>query len=192
MGGKQYYRRVQSRQNSGQFESCCSALVRLSSTEFNVLHRSPRPFPPILGYHIANLILVRNQDSTKVSVTNKQKCRSPLKTLVNATGVANREAEEIGSLGALLFAGLQLSLVALPIGTLRAGVANEERNAFTWKNLQSDIAGVADRTDLNLVNSWLLGDAGSLVPCIGGIVFQEDARKVPLSRFRLHCGDRFR
>ncbi len=27
---------------------------------------------------------------------------------------------------------------------------------------------------------------------LGGIVFDEDARKVPLSRFRLHCGERFR
>ena len=26
----------------------------------------------------------------------------------------------------------------------------------------------------------------------GGIVFREDARGVPLSRFRLHCGERFR
>ena len=60
-----------------------------------------------------------------------------------------------GSLAAaLLVAGLQLSLVALPIGSLRAGGENEERNAFTWRNLQSDIAGVADRTDPNLVNSW--------------------------------------
>ena len=54
---------------------------------------------------------------------------------------------------ALFVAGLELSLVAFPIGSLRAG-ENEERNAFNWKNLQSDIAGVADRTDLNLVNSW--------------------------------------
>ena len=30
------------------------------------------------------------------------------------------------------------------------------------------------------------------VPCLGGIVFREDARRVPLSRFRLHCGERFR
>ena len=27
---------------------------------------------------------------------------------------------------------------------------------------------------------------------LGGIVFREDARPVPLSRFRLHCGERFR
>jgi hypothetical protein len=27
---------------------------------------------------------------------------------------------------------------------------------------------------------------------LGGTVFDEDARKVPLSRFRLHCGERFR
>src|SRR4051812_26488517 len=30
------------------------------------------------------------------------------------------------------------------------------------------------------------------VPQRGGIVFDEDARLVPLSRFRLHCGERFR
>src|SRR5215472_8734840 len=54
---------------------------------------------------------------------------------------------------ALFVAGLPLSLVAFPIGSLRAG-ENEERNQFNWKNLQSDIAGVADRTDSNLVNSW--------------------------------------
>jgi hypothetical protein len=27
---------------------------------------------------------------------------------------------------------------------------------------------------------------------LGGIVFREDAQRVPLSRFRLHCGERFR
>jgi uncharacterized protein (TIGR03118 family) len=59
-----------------------------------------------------------------------------------------------GFVTALLAAGLQLSLVALPIGSLRAGGENEARNAFIWRNLQSDIAGVADRTDPNLVNSW--------------------------------------
>jgi uncharacterized protein (TIGR03118 family) len=55
---------------------------------------------------------------------------------------------------ALFVFGLQLSLISLPIGSLRAGNENEHRNAFRWKNLQSDIAGVADRTDRNLVNPW--------------------------------------
>ena len=50
---------------------------------------------------------------------------------------------------ALFVVGLQLLLVAFPIGSLRAG-----ENEFNWTNLQSDIAGVADRTDPNLVNSW--------------------------------------
>src|SRR5262249_15581123 len=54
---------------------------------------------------------------------------------------------------ALLVTGLQLSLALYPFASLRAG-ETEERNAFNWKNLQSDIAGVADRTDSNLVNSW--------------------------------------
>src|ERR1700741_77316 len=30
------------------------------------------------------------------------------------------------------------------------------------------------------------------IPQVGGIVFRQDARRVPLSRFRLHCGERFR
>jgi len=30
------------------------------------------------------------------------------------------------------------------------------------------------------------------IRCLGGIVFREDALRVPLSRFRLHCGERFR
>jgi Plasmid pRiA4b ORF-3-like protein len=30
------------------------------------------------------------------------------------------------------------------------------------------------------------------IPQPGGISFDEDARQVPLSRFRLHCGERFR
>ena len=54
---------------------------------------------------------------------------------------------------ALLVSGLQLTMVALPISSLRAGEF-QQRNVFDWKNLQSDIAGVADRTDPNLVNSW--------------------------------------
>ena len=74
---------------------------------------------------------------------------------MNITSISHHPIRVGGSLAAaLLVAGLQLSLAALPIGSLPAGGANEERNAFTWKNLQSDIAGVADRTDLNLVNSW--------------------------------------
>src|SRR5215469_13935501 len=54
---------------------------------------------------------------------------------------------------ALGIAGLQLLIVVWPSGNLRAG-EEENRNAFNWKNLQSDIAGVAERSDPNLVNSW--------------------------------------
>ena len=55
---------------------------------------------------------------------------------------------------ALCVAGLQLLLMAFPMGSLRAWGANNDGNAFNWTNLQSDIPGVADRTDPNLVNSW--------------------------------------
>ena len=73
---------------------------------------------------------------------------------MNTLSFSHRPTRVDGSLvAALLVAGLQLSSVLFPFGSLRAG-ENEERNAFTWKNLQSDIAGVADHTDPNLVNSW--------------------------------------
>jgi len=73
---------------------------------------------------------------------------------MNTTSFSLRPTRVCGSfLAALIVAGLQLSLVLFPFGSVRAG-ENEERNAFTWKNLQSDIEGVADRTDVNLVNSW--------------------------------------
>ena len=56
--------------------------------------------------------------------------------IMNITSISHHPIRVGGSLAAaLLVAGLQLSLVALPIGSLRAGGANEERNAFTWKNL---------------------------------------------------------
>ena len=62
---------------------------------------------------------------------------------------------------ALFVAGLQLLLVAFPSGNLRAGGENEEGHFFRWVNLQSDIPGVADRTDLNLVNPWGLALNGA-------------------------------
>src|SRR6266478_8114705 len=55
---------------------------------------------------------------------------------------------------ALFGAGLQLVFLLFPLGSLRAWGENNGSNTFNWKNLQSDIAGVADRTDPNLVNSW--------------------------------------
>ena len=66
--------------------------------------------------------------------------------------------------------------MVVPFGGLRAGENDEERNAFNWKNLQSDIAGVADRTDPNLVNSW--GDEF----CVQGVSVgkSEDWRANPL------------
>src|SRR5260370_3822676 len=39
---------------------------------------------------------------------------------------------------------------------------------------------------------FLIHGAAYGIPCLGGVVFREDARRVPLSRFRLHCGERFR
>ncbi len=55
---------------------------------------------------------------------------------------------------ALVVSGLQFLSVAFPWGSAQAREFREARNAFSWVNLQSDIAGVADRTDPNLVNPW--------------------------------------
>jgi uncharacterized protein (TIGR03118 family) len=62
---------------------------------------------------------------------------------------------------ALFVAGLQLLLITFPSGDLRAWGENEEGHFFRWVNLQSDIPGVADRTDLNLVNPWGLAFNGA-------------------------------
>ena len=62
---------------------------------------------------------------------------------------------------ALFVAGLQLLLLTFPSGNLRAWGENEEGHFFRWVNLQSDIPGVADRTDLNLVNPWGLALNGA-------------------------------
>jgi len=42
------------------------------------------------------------------------------------------------------------------------------------------------------LHRFLIHGAAYGIPCLGGIDFREDARRVPLSRFRLHCGERFR
>jgi hypothetical protein len=42
------------------------------------------------------------------------------------------------------------------------------------------------------VHRFLIYGVAYGVPCLGGMFFREDARRVPLSRFRLHCGERFR
>src|SRR5258708_2735868 len=42
------------------------------------------------------------------------------------------------------------------------------------------------------LHRFLIHGAAYGIPCLGGIVFRDDARRVPPSRFRLHCGERFR
>jgi uncharacterized protein (TIGR03118 family) len=58
---------------------------------------------------------------------------------------------QFGSFGAaLVVSGLQFLSTIVPSGSAQANPSN----FFDWENLQSDIPGVADRTDPNLVNSW--------------------------------------
>ena len=52
------------------------------------------------------------------------------------------------------------------------------QNAFGWSGER--------------LHRFLIHGAAYGIPCLGGIVFREDARRVPLSRFRLRCGERFR
>src|SRR6202171_5864141 len=52
------------------------------------------------------------------------------------------------------------------------------QNAFGWRDEH--------------LHRCLIHGAAYGIPCLGGIVFRDDARRVPLSRFRLHCGERFR
>src|ERR1700736_1361386 len=53
--------------------------------------------------------------------------------------------------------------------------------------LQSAFGWSDEHLDRFLIHGVAYG-----IPHLGGIVFREDARGVPLSRFRLHCGERFR
>jgi conserved hypothetical protein TIGR03118 len=56
-----------------------------------------------------------------------------------------------GSFGAaLVVSGLQVLSVMLPLASAQANPTN----FFDWENLVSDIPGVADRSDGNLVNPW--------------------------------------
>jgi len=52
------------------------------------------------------------------------------------------------------------------------------RSAFGWSG--------------EYVHRFLIHGVPYGIPHVGGIVFREDARGVTLSRFRLHCGERFR
>src|SRR5690349_15594639 len=42
------------------------------------------------------------------------------------------------------------------------------------------------------LHGFLIHGTAYGIPCLGGIAFREDARRVALSRFRLHRGERFR
>jgi uncharacterized protein (TIGR03118 family) len=62
-----------------------------------------------------------------------------------------RVSRPLPSLGAALaISGLQFLSAVFPCASARANPTN----FFDWENLQSDIPGVADRTDTNLVNPW--------------------------------------
>jgi uncharacterized protein (TIGR03118 family) len=92
-----------------------------------------------------------------------------------------RASRSLPSLAAALaISGLQFLSAAFPGTSARA-------NFFDWENLQSDVAGVADRTDANLVNPWGLAlntkfkilwvaDNGTGVSTL----YRQNGRRVPL------------
>jgi len=51
-------------------------------------------------------------------------------------------------------AGLQFSSAVLPSAYAQAQDAKAQPTFFDWENLQTDVPGVADRTDTHLVNPW--------------------------------------
>ena len=55
---------------------------------------------------------------------------------------------------ALALAGLQFSPAVLPCAYAEDQDGQARGKFFDWENLQSDVAGVADRTDPNVVNAW--------------------------------------
>jgi uncharacterized protein (TIGR03118 family) len=55
---------------------------------------------------------------------------------------------------ALALAGLQFSPAVLPCAYAEDQDGQARAKFFDWENLQSDVAGVADRTDPNVVNAW--------------------------------------
>ncbi len=55
---------------------------------------------------------------------------------------------------AVALAGLQFSPAVLPCAHAEDQDGKAKAKFFDWENLQSDVAGVADRTDPNLVNPW--------------------------------------
>jgi hypothetical protein len=74
-----------------------------------------------------------------------------------------------------------------PLVWRRLLVASKTRLAELHEILQTAFAWSGDH-----LHRFLIHGAAYGVPRLGGIAFRDDARRVPLSRFRLHCGERFR
>jgi uncharacterized protein (TIGR03118 family) len=65
-----------------------------------------------------------------------------------------RVPRSFGSFGAaLVISGLPFLSALLPSASAQGQEAKKAK-FFDWENLQSDVAGVADRTDPNVVNAW--------------------------------------
>jgi hypothetical protein len=73
-----------------------------------------------------------------------------------------------------------------PLIWRRLLVVSETSLGELHEMLQSAFGWSGEHLHRFLINGVAYG-----IPHVGGIVFREDARGVPLSRFRLHCGERF-
>ena len=136
----------------------CATLKRERPEEFLLFPGNKTGLFGIIKWGV--IFLFRHRTNTEAVLGNFQYGRfyrefSPRVATMKTISFSYHSARMGRRLATALFVlGLQLSLAGFPVGSLRAAGENDERNAFTWKNLQSDIAGVADRTDSNLVNSW--------------------------------------
>jgi len=74
-----------------------------------------------------------------------------------------------------------------PLVWRRLLVASETRLAELHEIFQTAFNWSGEHLHRFLIHGVAYG-----IRCLGGIVFREDARRVPLSRFRLHSGERFR
>ena len=102
----------------------------------------------------------------------------------------------LGKLGACL------NLPYRPLGSINFAVLLCGVSPLVWRRLLvasetslaelHEILQIAFNWSGEHLHRFLIHGATYGIPHLGGIVFREDARQVPLSRFRLHSGERFR
>jgi Plasmid pRiA4b ORF-3-like protein len=103
-------------------------------------------------------------------------------------GVGNLSGMSEPSLSSITIYQLRVVLCGVsPLVWRRLLVASDTTIAELHEILQSALDWGGEHLHCFHIHGAAYG-----VRCLGGMVFQEDARHVPLFRFGLHCGERFR